>query len=167
MSMPAPRRLSYSITNASELRSPSQTSPLNVRRIGGVTMAENCPSTRLSIAQEPHRNRVNEGSALRFSCHAHYTHVSQSLWRGLSNRYQKREGFGGAIMTTPGGRAHASTVSRGRSHARRTGFYHRVGALPLRSSGPSLCSVPLGRDTTREAGMASGIGTGVVLFCSH
>src|SRR5215218_8199577 len=83
MSMPAPRRLSYSITNASELRSPSQTSPLNVRRIGGVTMAENCPSTRLSIAQEPHRNRLNEGSALGFSCHAHYTHVSQSLWRGL------------------------------------------------------------------------------------
>src|SRR5215217_746779 len=60
-----------------------QTSPLNVRRIGGVTMAENCPSTRLSIAQEPHRNRLNEGSALGFSCHAHYTHVSQSLWRGL------------------------------------------------------------------------------------
>ena len=47
-------------------------------------MAENCPSTRLSIAKELHRDRVNEGSALGFSCHAHYTHVSQqSLWRGL------------------------------------------------------------------------------------
>jgi hypothetical protein len=57
----------------------TQTSPLNVRRIGRVAMAENCPPTRLSIPQEPHRNRVDEGLALRFSCHAHYTHVSQSL----------------------------------------------------------------------------------------
>ena len=55
-------------------------------------MAANCPSTRLSIAQEPHRNRVNEGSALRFSCHAHYTHVPQSLWRGLPGGTVVKEG---------------------------------------------------------------------------
>jgi hypothetical protein len=36
-----------------------QTSPLNVRRIGGVTMAENRPPTRLSIAQEPHRYQAD------------------------------------------------------------------------------------------------------------
>src|SRR3712207_8428256 len=33
----------------------TQTSPLNVRRIGGVTMAENRISTRPSITRKPHR----------------------------------------------------------------------------------------------------------------
>ena len=42
-----------------EVESPEQTSPLNVRRIGGVTMAENRPPTWLSIAQEPHRYQAD------------------------------------------------------------------------------------------------------------
>jgi hypothetical protein len=35
-----------------------QTSPLNVRRMGGVTMAENRSSTRPSITRKPHRCRL-------------------------------------------------------------------------------------------------------------
>jgi DNA polymerase I len=38
-----------------------QTSPLNVRRIGGVTMAENHVSTRLPTARKPRRHPVDEG----------------------------------------------------------------------------------------------------------
>ena len=67
-------------------------------------MAENCPSTRLSIAQEPHRNRVNEGSALGFSCHAHYTHVSQSLWRGLPGGMVVKEGNAMGVVVEPSAR---------------------------------------------------------------
>ena len=68
-------------------------------------MAENCPSTRLSIAQEPHRNRVNEGSALGFFCHAHYTHVSQqSLWRGLPGGMVVKEGTAMSVVVEPSAR---------------------------------------------------------------
>jgi len=60
-----------------------QTSPENVRHIGGVTMAENHVSKRLPIARKPRRHRVDEGLVVRFLCHADSTHVLQTLWRGL------------------------------------------------------------------------------------
>src|SRR5215204_2419568 len=56
-----------------------QTSPLNVRRIGGVTMAENHVSMRPSLAGKPHRYKVDEGLVVRFLCHANSTHVLQTL----------------------------------------------------------------------------------------
>ncbi len=56
-----------------------QTSPLNVRRIGGVTMAENRVSTRPLIAPKPRRYKVGEGLVLQFVCHANSTHVLQTL----------------------------------------------------------------------------------------
>ena len=52
-----------------------QTSPLNVRRIGGVTMAENHISTRPTLARKPHSYKVDEGLVVRFLCHANSTHV--------------------------------------------------------------------------------------------
>src|SRR5687768_11241344 len=57
----------------------AQTSPLNVPRIGRVTMAENHVSTRPPIT-----SRCDEALVVRFLCHANSTHVLQSLWRGLS-----------------------------------------------------------------------------------
>src|SRR5215213_9982809 len=63
----------------------SQTSPLNVQRIGGVTMAENPVSTRPTLARKPHRYKVDEGLDVRFLCHANSTHVLQTLWRGLDS----------------------------------------------------------------------------------
>src|SRR5215203_4096679 len=63
-----------------------QTSPLNVQRIGGVTMAENPVSTRPPLARKPHRYKVDEGLDVRFLCHANSTHVLQTLWRGLPGR---------------------------------------------------------------------------------
>jgi hypothetical protein len=36
--------------------------------------------------QEPYRNRDCEGSTAHSFCHAKYTHVSQTLWRGLRRR---------------------------------------------------------------------------------
>src|SRR5215217_2781878 len=60
-----------------------QTSPLNVRRIGGVTMAENHSPTRPPITGKPHRCQADEDLVARFICHVNSTHVLQSLWRGL------------------------------------------------------------------------------------
>src|SRR5215208_5266330 len=60
-----------------------QTSPLNVRRIGGVTMAENHSSTRPPITRKAHRCQADEDLVARFICHANSTRVLQSLWRGL------------------------------------------------------------------------------------
>src|SRR5215204_1625674 len=60
-----------------------QTSPLNVRRIGGVTMAENHSPTRPPITRKPHRCQADEDLVARFICHVNSTHVLQSLWRGL------------------------------------------------------------------------------------
>src|SRR5215207_2924886 len=54
-----------------------------------------------------------------------------------------REGFGGATMTTPGGRAHSAESFMCRPRARRTGFSHRVGAFSVLGSGPSLCPGPM------------------------
>jgi type II secretory pathway predicted ATPase ExeA len=61
----------------------AQTSPLNVRRIGGVTMAENNVSTGPLIARKPHRYQVDEGLDVRFPRHANSAHELQTLWRGL------------------------------------------------------------------------------------
>ena len=47
-------------------------------------MAESRAPTRLPLAHEPHRNWVEEDLAGRLFCHAHYTYVLQTLWRGLS-----------------------------------------------------------------------------------
>src|SRR5215218_5818451 len=63
-----------------------QTSPLNVRRIGGVTMAENHSSTRPPITRKAHRCQADEDLVARFICHANSTRVLQSLWRGLPRR---------------------------------------------------------------------------------
>src|SRR5919112_1635592 len=62
---------------------PLQTSPLNVRRIGGVTMAENHSPTRPPITGKPHRCQADEDPVARFICHVNSTHVLHSLWRGL------------------------------------------------------------------------------------
>jgi hypothetical protein len=35
------------------------------------------------VTQEPYRNRDCEDSRAHSFCHAKYTHVSQTLWRGL------------------------------------------------------------------------------------
>ena len=56
-----------------------QTSPLNVRRIGGVTMAGNLALESVPMTQEPHRNRDSKSSAAHCFCHAKYAHVSQTL----------------------------------------------------------------------------------------
>jgi hypothetical protein len=61
-----------------------QTSPLNVRRIGGVTMAENHSSTRPPITRKAHRCQADVDLVARFICHANSTRVLQSLWRGLA-----------------------------------------------------------------------------------
>jgi hypothetical protein len=37
----------------------------------------------VGVTQEPYRNRDCEDSRAHCFCHANYTHVSQSLWRGL------------------------------------------------------------------------------------
>src|SRR5215207_1926254 len=60
-----------------------QTSPLNVQRMGGVTMAENHVSTRSSIARKPRKYQIDEGLDVLFLRHANYTDVSQTLWRDL------------------------------------------------------------------------------------
>jgi hypothetical protein len=36
------------------------------------------------VTQEPYRNRDCEDSRAHSFCHAKYTHVSQTLWRGLA-----------------------------------------------------------------------------------
>src|ERR687897_2043013 len=72
------RKSRFTILNISP-----QTSPLNVRRIGGLTMAENHSSTRPPITHKPHRCQADEDLGARFICHANSTHVLQSLWRGL------------------------------------------------------------------------------------
>jgi putative transposase len=63
-----------------------QTSPLNVRRIGGVAMAGKPALASVPVTQEPYRNRDCEDSRAHSFCHAKYTHVSQTLWRGLGRR---------------------------------------------------------------------------------
>src|SRR5829696_7490792 len=73
----------YGVSSAPAGRRSAQTSPLNVRRIGGVTMAGNPAFESVPMTQEPHRNRDSKSSAAHFFCHAKYTHVSQTLWRGL------------------------------------------------------------------------------------
>src|SRR5215212_7445320 len=65
------------------LRCSGQTSPLNVRRIGGVAMAGKPALASVPVTQEPYRNRDCEDSRAHSFCHAKYTHVSQTLWRGL------------------------------------------------------------------------------------
>ena len=60
-----------------------QTSPLNVRRMGGVTMAEKHVSTGPPRARKPRRYRITKGLDVRFLRHANSAHVSQALWRGL------------------------------------------------------------------------------------
>src|SRR5215218_7465781 len=81
--------------------SPAQTSPLNVRRIGGVTMAENHISTRPTLARKPHSYKVDEGLVVRFLCHANSTHVLQTLWRGLRPRVVLKDGVCVDIACNP------------------------------------------------------------------
>jgi hypothetical protein len=47
--------------------------------MAGKSALENVP-----VMQEPYRNRDCEGSTAHSFCHAKYTHVSQTLWRGLA-----------------------------------------------------------------------------------
>jgi hypothetical protein len=56
-----------------------QTDSRSLRRIAGVTMAENRASKRLPMACEPHKYRIGEGLPTRFFCQAQYTHVSRTL----------------------------------------------------------------------------------------
>jgi len=51
-----------------------QTSPLNVRRKGGVTMAEKYVSMGSAIAGKPRRYQVDEGLDVRFLRHANSAH---------------------------------------------------------------------------------------------
>jgi hypothetical protein len=60
-----------------------KTSPLNVRRIGGVTMAGKLALASAPVTQEPYKNRACEDSRAHCFCHAKYTQVSQTLWRDL------------------------------------------------------------------------------------
>jgi hypothetical protein len=46
-------------------------------------MAENLALESVPMTQEPHRNQDSRGSGAHYFCHAKYTHVSQTLWRGL------------------------------------------------------------------------------------
>jgi hypothetical protein len=46
-------------------------------------MAENLALESAPMTQEPHRNQDSRGSGAHSFCHAKYTHVSQTLWRGL------------------------------------------------------------------------------------
>src|SRR5215203_2277524 len=78
-----------------------QTSPLNVQRIGGVTMAENPVSTRPPLARKPHRYKVDEGLDVRFLCHANSTHVLQTLWRGLPLERSSSELLVRGLFTEP------------------------------------------------------------------
>jgi len=56
---------------------------LSVRRIGGVAMAGKPALASPPVTQEPYRDRDCEYSRAHSFCHAKYTHVSQTLWRGL------------------------------------------------------------------------------------
>ena len=47
-------------------------------------MAENRAYTRPPRTPKPRRYRVDEGPIVRFFRHANSTHVSQTLWRGLT-----------------------------------------------------------------------------------
>src|SRR5687767_7348000 len=58
-----------------------QTSPLNVRRIGGVAMAGNLALASFQVTQEPHRNRDSKSSAAHCFCHAKYTCVADFMAR--------------------------------------------------------------------------------------
>ena len=46
-------------------------------------MAGNLALVSFPVTQESHRNRDSKSSAAHCFRHAKYTHVSQSLWRGL------------------------------------------------------------------------------------
>ena len=46
-------------------------------------MAGNLALESVPVTQEPHRNRDSKNSAALCFRHAKYTHVSQTLWRGL------------------------------------------------------------------------------------
>src|SRR5215208_4172591 len=76
---------SYSSSVPRRVKTPGQeqTSPLNVRRIGEVAMAGKPALASVPVTQEPYRNRDCEDSRAHSFCHAKYTHVSQTLWRGL------------------------------------------------------------------------------------
>ena len=56
-----------------------QTDSRSLRRIAGVTMAENRASKRLPMACEPHKYRIGEGLPTRFFCQAQYAYVSRTL----------------------------------------------------------------------------------------
>src|SRR5215208_5130429 len=92
------------------------------------------------------------------SCSAHRP-LCIFLWD--SNRHQKREGSGGANMicapcsgTTPWRTTmekHRLAIPEALRRARRTGFYHGVGASSLLGSGPSLCPTPNTRKSSHLA----------------
>src|SRR5215218_1887871 len=75
------------------LRCSGQTSPLNVRRIGGVAMAGKPALASVPVTQEPYRIRDCEDSRAHSFCHAKYTHVSQTLWRGLDRAVREPRGY--------------------------------------------------------------------------
>lgn len=57
-------------------------------------MAENLALECAPMTQEPHRNQDSRGSGAHYFCHAKYTDVSQTLWRGLRYASQTlRRGF--------------------------------------------------------------------------
>jgi hypothetical protein len=43
------------------------------------------------VTQEPYRNQDCEDSRAHSFCHAKYTHVSQTLWRGLFQKWEMPE----------------------------------------------------------------------------
>jgi hypothetical protein len=59
--------------------SEDQTDSRSLRRIGGVTLAENRASERLPIACEPHEYRSGEGLPTRSFCQAQYAYLSRTL----------------------------------------------------------------------------------------
>jgi hypothetical protein len=67
-------------------------------------------------------------------CHARPSLCTLEALRGT---------VGGATMTTPGGAGTRLRIEFLKlTRARRTGFYHRVGAPRLQGSGPSFCPGP-------------------------
>ncbi len=69
--------------------SASQTSPENIRRIGGVTMAGKCARNLLPLGQKRHRNKTKGTESSRSFYQAYSTPVSGYLWRGLVERLKR------------------------------------------------------------------------------
>ena len=100
------------------------------------------------MTQEPHRNRDSKSSAAHCFCHAKYTHVSQTLWRGLQRPHRAR----GATMPA-GGRRSPPGLTRPEQPA------PTVGSPRVSSTRSDRGSRPTARSVRRWSGGSPGSGS--------